>query len=174
MSDIQSEKKFAKKLKKKLRRQGMGKKVRVYTHREEDWYSAFDVRVQYLNTTAEDLPIEVKVRNKNHFEYDFSGYRKFKYDGFFLNTEKVKRSIAFGKDITVVWINEDMDSIYFLPKMSAIYQINPKIEEKNERGIKEERFVIPKETVIYGWPMFIDFVTRPLNNRKQFPRWEQK
>lgn len=168
----EGEKKFTSILKKHFKIWGLNRYCSVYTHRPEDWFSAFDTIIKFNNDKIPNLNIEVKVRNNNFYEFDISGYRKFKFDSFYLNEEKVKRSTSFGKDIMILWVNsEEMDSIYFLPKISMIPRSNIPIINDIRNGEEEHKYKIPKEMCIYGWGNLFEYISRFIRKDKMFPKW---
>jgi hypothetical protein len=168
----EGEKQFAAVLRKNLKLWGLSKHCSVYTHRPDNWFSAFDVIIKFANNKIPNLNIEVKIRNNNFYEFDASGYRKFKFDSFYLNEEKVKRSTAFSRDVMVLWVNsEEMDSIYFLPKISSIQKHNVSIVNDVCNGELEHKYKIPKDMCIHGWGNFMEYISKFIRKDKMFPKW---
>jgi len=168
----ENEKKFVTKLRKILKLYKLNNYCTISTHNKGGWFSAFDVVIKFTQTKTEPINIEVKVRNNSFYEYDLSGYRKFVFDSFYLNEEKVKRSIAFAKEIMVVWVNsEEMDSLYFLPRMSAILKSKIEIVADARNGDIEYKYKIPKELCIHGWGNFIEYISRYIRKDKTFVKW---
>ena len=167
------EKLFASKLRREIKKLGITKECSVHVHKETEWYSAYDICIKFKKKQIPNFLIEVKVRKSDYFRWDVSGYRKWVFNSFFVNTGKVRLNASTGKNITIVWVSDDMEALYFLPDLRAASAFPKETKQDPRKKRPEERFIIPKHITIYGWPMLIDFIESHLRNTKMFPEWNE-